>query len=87
MPRSAEPPHDPTPGTMWSADEDETMAFDEDCSPTRVCRNARQFGFEGIADDGADLQSAWRDLLAREGKLSESGRSVRDLVLGPSDPS
>lgn len=24
---------------------------DEDCSPTKVCRNARDFTFEGIAED------------------------------------
>ena len=79
-----EPPPDARPG-MWAADDDPAMAFDEDCSPTRVCRNARQFGFEGFADDGGDLESAWRGLLEREGKLNDSGESVRDLVLGPRD--
>jgi hypothetical protein len=70
---------------MWSTDGDSAMAFDEDCSPTRVCRNAREFSFEGIAEDGGDLQSAWRALLEREGKLHGSGETVRDLVLGPRD--
>ena len=69
---------------MWATDEEEdgAIAFDEDCSPTRVCRNAREFSFEGIAADGGDLKTAWRDRLEREGKLNPSAESIRDLVLG-----
>ena len=66
---------------VWSGDAD--AAADADCSPTKVCRNARDFTFEGIAEEGGDLGSAWKDLLKREGKLSsESAPSIRDLVLG-----
>ena len=57
-------------------------AFDEDCSPTRVCRNAREFSFDGIAPEGSDLTTAWRERLEREGKLNRSAESIRDLVLG-----
>jgi len=32
------------------------------------------------------LSGAWRERLAREGKLSASEGSIRDLVLGSSDP-
>ncbi|MEM7091528.1 MAG: hypothetical protein AAF567_00890 [Actinomycetota bacterium] len=60
------------------------VSDDPDCSPTKVCRNAREFSFEGIAEDGdADLGTSWRRLLEREGKLSTDGGSLRDLVLGP----
>jgi hypothetical protein len=38
-------------------------------------------GFESFAPDG-DKAAAWRATLAREGKLSRSGGSLRDLVLG-----
>ena len=38
--------------------------------------------FDGFAAPGSDLGAAWRDKLAREGKLSPSGQSIRDLVLG-----
>jgi len=66
---------------VWAGDEE--AAADADCSPTKVCRNAREFTFEGIAEDGGDLGSAWKDLLKREGKLStEDAPSIRDLVLG-----
>lgn len=59
---------------------------DADCSPTKVCRNAREFSFDGIADEGQDLGTSWRQLLEREGKLSTDGSSsVRDLVLGAAD--
>ena len=38
--------------------------------------------FSGFAEGETDIRVAWRDRLAREGKLSESGQSIRDLVLG-----
>lgn len=69
---------------VWTGDED--AAADADCSPTKVCRNARDFTFEGIAEEGGDLGSAWKDLLKREGKLADDATpSIRDLMLGDSD--
>ena len=63
---------------VW--DNANTSTADEDCSPTKVCRNARDFTFEGIAEDpDEDLTSSWKKLLAREGKLAPGG-SVGDLV-------
>ena len=74
--------HDPT-RTLWTNDDvDGASAFDEECSPTRVCRNAREFSFEGIAAEGGDLKAAWREKLEREGKLNRSAESIGDLVLG-----
>ena len=54
--------------------------LDEDCSPTKVCKNMRGITFDGFAEEGTDVREAWRQLLAREGKLNTSGGSVRDLV-------
>lgn len=70
---------------VWNNAEEANI--DADCSPTKVCRNAREFTFDGIAEDGEDLGSSWRNLLAREGKLStsEAAPSVRDLLFGDSD--
>lgn len=65
---------------VWDTSGDADL--DEDCSPTKVCRNARDFTFDGIAEGDDDLATSWRKLLAREGKLSNEGGSVRDLVLG-----
>jgi hypothetical protein len=55
--------------------------LDPDCSPTKVCKNMKGVTFDGYAEPGTDLGQAWRDKLAREGKLGTS--SIRDLVLGP----
>jgi hypothetical protein len=77
--------HDSTEGssqTGLTGDEETLGDFDEDCTPTRLCRNAREFSFDGFAENGEDLQTAWRERLAREGKLSGSAESVRDLILG-----
>ena len=46
----------------------------------------KHVSFDGMADPGSDLREAWRERLAREGKLSTSGGSIRDLVLGTSTP-
>jgi hypothetical protein len=68
--------------SIWAA-EGQRLDVDEDVSPTKACRNMKDVTFDGLAEPGSDLTSAWRDRLAREGKLSDSGGSIRDLVLGP----
>ncbi len=68
--------------SIWAA-EGQRLDVDEDVSPTKACRNMKDVTFDGLAEPGSDLTSAWRDRLAREGKLSTSEGSIRDLVLGP----
>jgi hypothetical protein len=68
--------------SIWAA-EGQRLDVDEDVSPTKACRNMKDVTFDGLAEPGSDLQSAWKDRLAREGKLSPTGGSIRDLVLGP----
>ena len=70
---------------VWTTDDQDPSGPSDDCSPTKVCRNARDFTFDGIADEGEDLASSWRKLLEREGKLADGGSPVRDLVLGATD--
>ncbi|MEM8621446.1 MAG: hypothetical protein AAGF73_17175 [Actinomycetota bacterium] len=70
---------------VWATTADESVDAADDCGPTRVCRNARDFTFDGIADEGEDLPTAWRRLLEREGKISNEASSIRDLVLGAND--
>ena len=72
---------------VWAADEQRSDGqrsedLDEDCGPTKSCRNMRDVTFDGMAEPGTDLTAAWRERLRREGKLSASGGSLRDLVLG-----
>jgi hypothetical protein len=66
---------------LWSAQGQSSADLDELGEP-KTCRNMRNFTFDAMADPGTDLREAWRDRLAREGKLNPSGKSVRDLVLG-----
>ena len=67
--------------SVWLNSHDHA-GLDEDCSPTKPCRNMKDVTFDGFAEPGNDLGAAWRAKLDREGKLSSSGVSVRDLILG-----
>jgi hypothetical protein len=71
---------------MWSADGERVADADEDFLAKKPCKNMKDVSFDGMAEPGSDLRSAWRDRLAREGKLSISGQSIRDLVLGADAP-
>jgi hypothetical protein len=76
-------PHETTADALdsvWVVSHDHDL--DEDCSPTKACRNMKDVTFDGYAEPGSDLGAAWRDKLEREGKLSTAGGSLRDLVLG-----
>ena len=71
---------------VWAADEAARAELDEECGPTKSCKNMKDVTFDGYAEPGDDLSGAWRERLAREGKLSASEGSIRDLVLGSSEP-
>lgn len=62
------------------------VELDEDCSPTKVCRNMAHVTFDGFGDEGEDATDAWRSRLEREGKLDRSAGSLADLVFGDSRP-
>jgi hypothetical protein len=71
---------------VWAARQgDGSVDLDEDCSPTKSCKNMQDVTFDGFAEPGSDVGGAWRAKLAREGKLSDSGGSIRDLVLGSTE--
>ena len=65
---------------VWAAEGQTAQDLDDDCGPTKSCKNMKDVSFDGFAPPGSDLGQAWRDQLEREGKLSEG--SLRDLVLG-----
>lgn len=67
---------------VWAADGQDGADLDEACGPQKPCKNMKHVGFDGLAEPGTDLRTAWRERLAREGKLNSSGGTVRDLVLG-----
>ena len=70
---------------VWSADGQRVDDLDEADGPAKVCKNMKDVSFDGMAEPGTDLRDAWRERLRREGKLSTSGGSIRDLVLGRTD--
>ena len=71
--------------SVWST---ETEAIDaekavvDDCaaegSAQKTCRNMKHVTFDGMAEPGSDLGTAWREKLAREGKLGSG--SLADLI-------
>jgi hypothetical protein len=70
---------------VWAADGQSAEDLDDACGPTKSCKNMQDVSFDGMAEPGTDLREAWRERLRREGKLSSSGGSIRDLVLGPTE--
>jgi hypothetical protein len=72
--------------SVWAVEGATSSALDEDCGPTKSCRNMKDVSFDGFAEPGTDLREAWRRKLEREGKLSPTGGSIRDLVLGSAQP-
>jgi hypothetical protein len=67
--------------SVWMVNHDHSE-LDEDCSPTKPCRNMKGVTFDGYAEEGGDIGAAWRAQLAREGKLNTSAGTIRELVLG-----
>ncbi|MGH3193522.1 MAG: hypothetical protein ACRDPY_35305 [Streptosporangiaceae bacterium] len=67
---------------VWSAQGQSAEDVEEACGTTKSCKRMTDVGFDGLAEEtDGDLRAAWRDRLAREGKLNPGAGSVRDLVL------
>ncbi len=67
---------------VWSADGQTEADLDEAFGNQKSCKRMADVGFDDLADPGADLRSAWRATLKRDGKLNTEADGVRDLVLG-----
>ncbi len=65
---------------IWQGVPGHQVELDAECSPTKVCRNMKDVTFDGYAENGGDIASAWKLTLEREGKLG--GSSLGDLILG-----
>ena len=70
---------------IWSGSGQPAESVDEACGPQKSCKNMKDVTFDGLAEPGTDLGAAWRERLRREGKLSPSSASIRELVLGPAE--
>jgi hypothetical protein len=51
--------------TVLETDNDALSELDEECSPTKTCRNMVGVTFDGFAEPGSDIGAAWRQKLAR----------------------
>jgi hypothetical protein len=67
---------------VWSAQQQTAADLGDDCGDTKTCKRMADVGFGGMAGPDEDLRTAWRNRLAREGKLNAENGSVADLVLG-----
>jgi hypothetical protein len=72
---------------VWRSTGQSAADLDDSCEKSCKRMTDAGVGFEDFAGQtDADRIEAWRSRLEREGKLSRSGGSVRDLVLGPLRP-
>jgi hypothetical protein len=63
---------------IWQTAPADLAELDEECSPNKACRNMKDVSFDGFAEDGVDMGTAWRNKLRREGKLG--GSSLAELI-------
>ncbi len=71
--------------TSWSGDGTSREEVDQAVGATKVCRNMQEVNFEAAnfqsgSDTGADLGTAWRAKLAREGKIAPGSQSLGELI-------
>jgi hypothetical protein len=72
---------------IWGAQAQTSAELDEACGNTKICKNTANLGFRVTDDDEGDsLRASWRAKLEREGKLPPEATSVRELILGDSEP-
>lgn len=69
----------------WGGEGASREEIDAAVGATKVCRNMQEVNFEAAnfqsgSDTGADLGTAWRAKLAREGKISPGSQSLGDLI-------
>ncbi len=62
---------------VWTAQGHTVTDLDD--GDVKACKRMAGVGF-GVAGDDENLRSAWRERLEREGKRSEFGGSVADLI-------
>jgi hypothetical protein len=72
--------------SIWTASGQTSADVAELFGTPKTCKNMRNVGFDELDAAEGGLRHAWRETLAREGKLSEEPGSVRDLVFGPAEP-
>ncbi|HEY7921318.1 MAG TPA: hypothetical protein VIE45_16775 [Streptosporangiaceae bacterium] len=69
---------------VWNAQQQTVADLGDDENP-KTCKRMADVGFGGMAGPEEDLRTAWRNRLAREGKLNADSGTVADLVLGQAE--
>lgn len=71
---------------VWRSQGQSAADLDDACGQ-KSCKKMDDagVGFDNFADGDENLTGAWRDRLAREGKLNRDGGTIRDLVLGSAE--
>ena len=62
---------------VWQGTPGALEELDAECSPTKACRNMKDITFDGFAEEGVDLATAWRNTLAREAHRKRHRRGRR----------
>lgn len=73
---------------VWQGTGQDASDLVEVCDTPRKkeCRNVVHMTFDGYAEEGEDVQTAWRNKLEAEGKRSTKGGSLADLIFGTEPP-
>jgi hypothetical protein len=66
---------------VWRGQGQGAADLDDDCGQ-KSCKKMADVGFDDFGAGEEDLNAAWRARLEREGKLADTGGSIRDLVTG-----
>ncbi len=72
---------------VWRSQGQTSMDLADETGEQKSCKRMTEagVGYDDFAEGEEDLNSAWRARLEREGKLSQSGGSIRDLVMGSAE--
>ena len=71
---------------VWRSSGQRSVELDDAADSGKSCKKMQDVGFDDFAAGEPDLKAAWRARLEREGKLAGSVGSLRDLVVGQSEP-
>ena len=52
---------------VWAAQGESSADLDDDCSPTKSCKNMQNVSFDGLAEPGSDLQRCMARAAGGEG--------------------
>ena len=70
---------------VWRGQGQDAGDVADDESGGKSCKRMTDVGFDDFAGGETERSTAWRAMLAREGKLRPSADSIKDIVLGSAE--